>query len=548
MVRDPGPSGSSTATATRATSEPTSAATAGVGAHTTSTPARSHSTASWRAAAASPGSTTPSRTSRPAGGWMGWSAPTPYAAAVTPAAGDAVLAMLLVLFEQLRAAGVGVSMSEVLDAADALGHLDLLDRGLLREALAASLVKRHQDRALFDELFDRCFTMAAAPAAVPTGAPPRPGEAAAPGPATNATLVAALRAGDTERQRAIVLAAIDQSGVGTAEASERSLVYRVVRALDLAGLLAAVMRVERAGTPDASALDLRLRRDDVARQLDDLRRLIEAEVRRRRRSAPATAPIEPLRLPDDLDVFRASTVDRRAMRAAVRPLARQLAAARRAAAAPAAPRPARRAPHDAPLAGERRGAPRPVVPAPPRVEGGRRRALRPLGLGGRVRRVHADARARPPPRAGPAALLRLRGRCGRGDRPDRAGRPVPRTPPSAAPPGRRRRRRPQRLRPGLRAVLDRARGDRAHATDDADRDRRRPHQLPCRRRWSRSGSWPSGPAAPTGSTRSRGADWDHGDSRIGDYAALLRRRVRGALPAPAGRRRRSASCGRLSAG
>ena len=80
---------------------------------------------------------------------------------MTPAAGDAVLAMLLVLFEQLRAAGVGVSMSEVLDAADALRHLDLLDRALLREALAASLVKRHQDRPLFDELFDRCFGLAA---------------------------------------------------------------------------------------------------------------------------------------------------------------------------------------------------------------------------------------------------------------------------------------------------------------------------------------------------------------------------------------------------
>jgi uncharacterized protein with von Willebrand factor type A (vWA) domain len=245
---------------------------------------------------------------------------------VTPAAGDAVLAMLLVLFEQLRAAGVGVSMSEVLDAADALRHVDLLDRRLLREALAASLVKRHQDRAVFDELFDRCFMMAAPAAVVTAGTPVPAGDAAGPtGAATNAALMAALRSGDIARQRAIVLAAIDQSGLGTADASERSLVYRVVRALDLAGLLAAVMRAERAGAPDASALDLRLRRDDVARQLDDLRRLIEAEVRRRRRSAPAIAPFEPLRPPDDLDVFRASTIDRRAMRAAVRPLARQLA-------------------------------------------------------------------------------------------------------------------------------------------------------------------------------------------------------------------------------
>jgi uncharacterized protein with von Willebrand factor type A (vWA) domain len=244
---------------------------------------------------------------------------------VTPAAGDAVLAMLLVLFEQLRAAGVSVSMSEVLDAADAMRHIDLIDRRLLREALAASLVKRYEDRALFDELFDRCFGLAAPPLTAP-GRPLPPGAAASgPGATPSGDLLTALRDGDIERQRAIVLAAIEQSGIGTADGSERSLVYRVVRALDLAGLLAAVMRAERAGTPGASALELRLRRDDVARQLDDLRRLIEAEVRRRRRTGLAQAHVEPRRPPDDLDVFRATTVDRRAMRSAVRPLARQLA-------------------------------------------------------------------------------------------------------------------------------------------------------------------------------------------------------------------------------
>jgi len=219
-------------------------------------------------------------------------------------------------------------MSEVLDAADAMRHLDLLDRPLVREAMAASLVKRHQDRAVFDELFDRCFGLVPAtapmtPAAV--GTEPRVGTGPAvdnaPGPAD---LVAALRAGDTEAQRATVLAAIDRCGIGMGDGSDRSFVYRVVRALDLAGLLAAVMRAERAAAPDASALALRLRRDEMARQLDDLRRLIEAEVRRRRPGSD-TAPLRPPRLPDDVDLLDATAVDRRAIRAAVRPLARQLA-------------------------------------------------------------------------------------------------------------------------------------------------------------------------------------------------------------------------------
>jgi hypothetical protein len=102
-------------------------------------------------------------------------------------------------------------------------------------------------------------------------------------------------------------------------------VYRVVRALDLAALVAAVMRAERAAAPAASALDLWLRRDEIARQVDELRRLIEAEVRRRRWPAASATPVERRRSPADLDLFRATTLDRRAMRAAVRPLARQLA-------------------------------------------------------------------------------------------------------------------------------------------------------------------------------------------------------------------------------
>src|SRR5690242_1880023 len=118
--------------------------------------------------------------------------------------------MLLVLFEQLRAAGVAVSMSEVLDAADALRHLDLLDRPLVREALAASLVKRHQDRALFDELFDRCFGLAApAVAAAPVaGLPPAGGPVPLPG---RQDLLDALRTGDVAAQRAVVLSVMDQA-------------------------------------------------------------------------------------------------------------------------------------------------------------------------------------------------------------------------------------------------------------------------------------------------------------------------------------------------
>ena len=96
-------------------------------------------------------------------------------------AGDRVLERLLLLFHRLRAAGVPVAMVEVIDAVEALRHLDVGDRRLVRAALRATLVKRPLDEAVFDELFDRLFAGAPLPdpdppniAGVEGGAPDPP--------------------------------------------------------------------------------------------------------------------------------------------------------------------------------------------------------------------------------------------------------------------------------------------------------------------------------------------------------------------------------------
>src|SRR3954454_6821391 len=66
---------------------------------------------------------------------------------------------------ELRRAGLPVSVAEGLDAVRALQDVDLLDRGALRAAYAATVVKRPQHRPTFDTLFDLWF-----PAAVGDGA------------------------------------------------------------------------------------------------------------------------------------------------------------------------------------------------------------------------------------------------------------------------------------------------------------------------------------------------------------------------------------------
>jgi len=79
---------------------------------------------------------------------------------------------LLRFIDALRTAGLTPSVAETLDAVAAVAGVGV-ERAALREALAATLVKDHAERHLFDETFDRFFAV-----------PRRPGKGAAvPSPA-----------------------------------------------------------------------------------------------------------------------------------------------------------------------------------------------------------------------------------------------------------------------------------------------------------------------------------------------------------------------------
>ena len=69
--------------------------------------------------------------------------------------------------EALRDAGLPVSLAEGLDAVAAIDRLGLGDRGTLRTAYAATLVKRQTHRPAFDQVFDLYW-----PALVGDGTPP----------------------------------------------------------------------------------------------------------------------------------------------------------------------------------------------------------------------------------------------------------------------------------------------------------------------------------------------------------------------------------------
>ena len=72
-----------------------------------------------------------------------------------------LLEPLLGLVHSLRAAGVPVSTSEVLDATAAVAEIDVADRMAVKWATAATLVKRAEDRGAFETLFELHFAAAA---------------------------------------------------------------------------------------------------------------------------------------------------------------------------------------------------------------------------------------------------------------------------------------------------------------------------------------------------------------------------------------------------
>jgi uncharacterized protein len=260
---------------------------------------------------------------------------------------------LLEFFHRLREAGVPVSMVEVLDAFACLRHVDLADRAQFRAALFATLVKRPEDTQAFDVLFDVCFPLVRAQGSA--GSDDSPGSAlqppgAAPGPPVGErspseeegvavvhspadvsdellrALLDALRHDDQAAMRTLAGLAVDRFGGLDAqrEASERYYVYRILRQVELYRLLAMALADDQ--DPDGAA---RHGREELARRIEDFRRLLGEQVRHRLSAsvgADQAAELYRERRLEDVGFLDANSGQLRELRQAVRPLARKLAA------------------------------------------------------------------------------------------------------------------------------------------------------------------------------------------------------------------------------
>ena len=258
-----------------------------------------------------------------------------------PPAGS--IATALIRFaHRLRDAGVPVSMVETLDCADAIAHVDVLDRSILKATLATTLVKRAEHRAAFDALFEAWFAVRHDPVEAETtldrqGDEPGPGAFAevdaddAPSTEFLEMLLQALRSGDESVLRILAQQAVSLFGgmEGGTTSSERYYLYRVMRQLELSELLRRAMLLERAESEDLSRLDERLLRDEHLLRMEGFRELIAQAIRRqlveRRQDHDAMQGLGELPI-EDIDFLGASPTELRRMREAIRPLAQKLAA------------------------------------------------------------------------------------------------------------------------------------------------------------------------------------------------------------------------------
>jgi uncharacterized protein with von Willebrand factor type A (vWA) domain len=277
-----------------------------------------------------------------------------------------VLDLLTGFVTELRAAGIPVSLTEHLDAAEALRHIPLEDREAIKYTLGASLVKSSSHWRAYETTFEIYFSLRGPEyqieeepevpvpgesAPTDAGARQQPGDGRG-GPQEGMTaqeladlLYKALLGGNPAMVAAVARQAVSRyAGMEAGRpVGGTYYLYRTLRNLDLDAVLERLLGEARqaASSLDESEgageggpavgltpLEERLLRDEYQARIEQLRQEIENEIRRRLvadRGSEALARSLRKPLPEDVDMMHATREELVAMRKSLQPLSRKLA-------------------------------------------------------------------------------------------------------------------------------------------------------------------------------------------------------------------------------
>jgi len=249
---------------------------------------------------------------------------------------DPLLDLLGGFIQQLRDAGLPVSLTENLDAMEAVRAIPIGDRTTFKHALGATLVKNHQHWPAFETVFNVYFSMRG-PEYSLTDDGEGDGSQAGGGGGEGMSdedlaemLYQALMRQDQNLQRAVARTAVQRyAGMEPGRpVGGTYYLYRTLRNLDLDAVLERMIEQDRNDNQDRSGLDDRLAKDEFESRVENLKTEIEAEIRRRLvadRGVEAMAQTLRKPLPEDLDFMHATRDEMEMLRKAIAPLTRKLA-------------------------------------------------------------------------------------------------------------------------------------------------------------------------------------------------------------------------------
>ena len=256
---------------------------------------------------------------------------------------------------ELRNAGLPVSLTENLDAMEAVQHIPIEDRDAFKYALGATLIKNNAHWRAFETVFEVYFSLRGPEYKLAEGdetdiddlwremqeAADAEGQGADGGGTMDALtpeeiaqmLMQALLNGDQAMMRALAKQAVKRfAGMEPGRpVGGTYYLYRTLRNLDLDGMMEQLMEQTTQDAPggELTKLEERLERDEFEHRIDEFKKEIEAEIRRRLvedRGVEAMAKTLRKPLPEDVEFMHASRDEMQSLKKALQPLTRKLAA------------------------------------------------------------------------------------------------------------------------------------------------------------------------------------------------------------------------------